>query len=121
MTKPNTCLLNFPKGGTNEEREEKKKKKAIKDVLKQEEEDCVHMYTDGSVEGGQGKGGGACATRIEGNEIIRRKAAGNNCNSFKAETVAMTEAVKLIKDKSLKKVKIWTDSKERSNGSIEQL
>ena len=71
------------------------------------------MYTDGSVEGGQGKGGGggACVTRIEGNEIIRRKAAGNNCNSFKAETVAMIEAVKLIKDKSLKKVKIWTDSK----------
>ena len=73
--------------------------------------DYVHMYTDGSVEGGQGKGGGACVTRIEGNEIIRRKAAGNNCNSFKAETVAMIEAVKLIKNKSLKKVKIWTDSK----------
>ena len=100
--------INFSKGGTKEERE---KKKAIKEVLKQEEEDYVHMYTDGSVVGGQDKGGGACVTRIEGNEIIRRKAAGNNCNSFKAETVAMIEAVKLIKDKSLKKVKIWTDSK----------
>ena len=50
--------IHFSKGGTKEEREEKKK--ALKEVLKQEEEDYIHMYTDGSVEGGQGKGGGAC-------------------------------------------------------------
>ena len=53
--------INFSKGGTKEERKEKKK--AIKEVLKQEEEDYVHMYSDGSVEGGQGKRGGACVTR----------------------------------------------------------
>ena len=43
--------------------------------------------------------------------IVRRRPAGNLCNKFKAEMIAMTEAVKAVRGRNLKKVNVWTDYK----------
>ena len=70
----------------------------------------VIIFTDGSVSEGVGKGGAACVMRMDGRQIVRRKAAGRWCSSYSAEVKAMMEALVMIEGIVAEKVAVVTDS-----------
>lgn len=68
------------------------------------------LYADGSVEAGVENGGAACVCKWKEEEIVKRKAAGKFCSSFVAETIAMRQAMAVIRTEKPDSAIICTDS-----------
>ena len=99
------------KRGSNE-KERAEKKKIVEEMIKRSwNPECMEVHTDGSVEERTKNGGAGYVASFKNQKWVERKATGERCSLYKAEMMAMLEAVKLIKEIKPKKANIWTDSR----------
>ena len=104
----------LPDGSSKKDEDQIKLVRSAEKTIKEESEEAdVEIYTDGSVQEGQRKGGSGCWLKYRtGEEKEITKPAGEICSSFRAEAIAIQEGLKEIeKREGIRKVALFTDSK----------